>query len=178
MDLALPLLLVRLIIGLGFAGHGAQKLFGWFGGYGIAGTGGFLESIGFRPGAVFAVAAGLAEFGGGLLLALGLGGPIGPMLIVSAMLVAIVTVHLGKGFFAASGGVELPLLYLLIAVGYAFVGYGALSLDAALGWNAVWTPALDWIFVGLGFVGGFLNLAVRRKVPAAPAAPEGLDPAV
>src|ERR1700680_3344971 len=102
MELALPLLLVRLVIGLGFAGHGAQKLFGWFGGYGIAGTGGFLESMGFRPGATFALAAGLAEFLGGLLIAFGLGGPIGPMLVISAMVVAIVTVHIRNGFFAAS----------------------------------------------------------------------------
>src|SRR5665213_371156 len=78
MDIALPLLIVRLVIGLGFASHGAQKLFGWFGGYGLAGTGGFFESIGFKPGKLFAGAAGASELIGGLLLALGLGGPIGP----------------------------------------------------------------------------------------------------
>jgi putative oxidoreductase len=178
MELALPLLLVRLIIGLGFAAHGAQKLFGWFGGYGIAGTGGFLEQLGFRPGATFALAAGLAEFLGGLLVAFGLAGPIGPMLVIAAMLVAIVTVHLRNGFFAASNGVELPLLYLLIGAGYAFAGYGPLSLDAVFGWNAAWTPALTWGFVLLGFVGGFLNLAARRKVEPAKPATETLDPAV
>src|ERR1700694_4581158 len=139
MELALPLLLVRLILGLGFAGHGAQKLFGWFGGYGIAGTGGFLEQLGFRPGATFALAPGPGEFLGGLLIALGLCGPIGPMLVISAMVVAIVTVHLRNGFFAASNGVELPLLYLLIALGYAFAGFGPLSLDAALGLGPAWT---------------------------------------
>jgi len=174
MDLALPLLLVRLIFGLAFAAHGSQKLFGWFGGYGLAGTAGFLESIGFRPGRLFATAAGLSELAGGLLIAFGLGGPIGPALVIAAMTVAILTVHVGKGFFAASNGVELPLLYLLFAVGYAFGGYGPLGLDAATGIGAVWTPALVWVFVGLGFVGGLLNLAARRKAPAA----EGLDPAV
>ena len=133
MDLALPLLLVRLIIGLGFAAHGAQKLFGWFGGYGLAGTGGFLETLGFRPGKAFAAAAGFAELAGGLLLAFGLLGPVGPALVISAMVVAIATVHLRNGFFAASNGVELPLLYLVIAVSYAFAGYGGLSLDAAFG---------------------------------------------
>src|ERR1700694_4873962 len=102
MELALPLLLVRLIIGLGFAGHGAQKLFGWFGGYGIAGTGGFLEQLSFRPGATFALAAGLAEFLGGLLIALGLARPSGAMLVISAMVVAIVPVPPRNGFFAAS----------------------------------------------------------------------------
>ncbi|HEV3087318.1 MAG TPA: DoxX family protein [Candidatus Elarobacter sp.] len=178
MELALPLLLVRLVIGLAFAAHGAQKLFGWFGGYGLAGTGGFFETIGFKPGRLFAGAAGFAEFVGGLLLALGLGGPIGPMFIISAMLVAIVVVHLRNGFFASSNGVELPLLYLLVAVFYAFAGFGTLSLDAVLGWSAVWTAGLIWLFVVLGFVGGFANVAARRKPAPAPSAPEGLDPAV
>jgi putative oxidoreductase len=177
MDLALPLLLVRLILGLAFAAHGSQKLFGWFGGYGIAGTAGWLESVGFRPGRLFAVSAGLAEFVGGLLLAAGLGGPIGPALVIAAMVVAIVTVHLRNGFFATSNGVELPLLYLLIAVGYGFAGYGAASLDAAFGIGSLWTPALVWAVVALGLVGGLLNLAARRSVPM-PAVAETLDPAV
>src|SRR5262245_23073466 len=94
------LLVLRLIIGLGFAAHGSQKLFGWFGGYGISGTGAFFESIGFRPGSRFALAAGSGEFLGGVLLSLGFLGPIGPMLMVSVMLVAILTVHWGHGFFA------------------------------------------------------------------------------
>jgi putative oxidoreductase len=178
MDLALPLLFVRLIVGLAMAAHGAQKLFGWFGGYGLAGTGGFLEQLGFKPGKAFAFAAGLAEGLGGLLIALGLFGPVGAALVISAMTVAIVTVHLRNGFFATTNGVELPLLYLLVAVIYGFSGYGALSVDAATGLAAIWTPTLVWVFVGLGIVGGLLNLAVRRKAPAIPAAPEGLDPAV
>ena len=178
MDLALPLLLVRLIVGLAFAAHGAQKLFGWFGGYGLAGTGGFLETLGFRPGRTFAAAAGVAELAGGLLLALGLLGPVGPALVISAMVVAIATVHLRNGFFATANGVELPLLYLLVAALYAFAGYGGLSLDAALGIAGVWTSWLVWLVVVLGFAAGLANLAVRRKAPVADAAPEGLDPAV
>ena len=90
------LLLVRLVFGLAFAAHGAQKLFGWFGGYGLAGTGGFMESLGFRPGKTFATAAGLSEFSGGLLLALGFLGPIGPALVLSVMVVAVITVHANK----------------------------------------------------------------------------------
>ena len=73
MEIALPLLIVRLVVGLGFAAHGAQKLFGWFGGYGLAGTGGFFETVGFKPGKLFAGAAGVGEVLGGLLLALGVG---------------------------------------------------------------------------------------------------------
>src|SRR2546423_14619965 len=93
------LLLIRLVIGLVMAAHGAQKLFGWFGGYGIAGTGGFFETIGFRPGKLFAALAGLGEFGGGLLLALGFLGPLGGALILSVLVVAAVTSHLGQGTF-------------------------------------------------------------------------------
>src|ERR1700676_5771118 len=98
MEIALPLLIVRLVVGLGFAAHGAQKLFGWFGGYGLAGTGGFFETVGFKPGKLFAGAAGAGELLGGLLLALGLGGPIGSVSVISVMLGAILPVSLGTGF--------------------------------------------------------------------------------
>jgi putative oxidoreductase len=178
MELALPLLLVRLVVGLAMVAHGSQKLFGWFGGYGIAGTGGFMETLGFKPGRLFALAAGLAEAVGGLLIALGLGGPAGAALVIVAMLVAIVAVHLRNGFFVTSNGVELPLLYLVVAVGYAFSGYGPLSLDGALGLQGLYTPAIDWIVLAIGVLVGLANLAVREKAPAAPQAPEGLDPAV
>ena len=108
--LSTGLLVARLVLGLLLAAHGSQKLFGWFGGHGLAGTGGFLESLGFHPGRTFALAAGLAEVGGGLLLALGFLGPIGPALVVSVMLVAALTVHRSGGLFAMTNGVELPLL--------------------------------------------------------------------
>ena len=169
MEIALGLLLVRLM-GLGFASHGAQKLFGWFGGYGLAGTGGFFESIGFRPGTLFAAAAGRSELIGGLLIALGLGGPIGPMLVIAVMVVAAIAVHLPNGFPAAKNGYELPLLYLAFAALFAFVGFGAYSLDAAFGWSAFWTPQLAWAAIALGILGGLLNVAARRKPAAKPAA--------
>ena len=170
MDIALPLLIVRLI-GLGFAAHGTQKLFGWFGGYGLAGTGGFFESaVGFRPGHLFALAAGVSEFLAGILIVLGLGGPIGPMLLIAPMVVAIVAVHLPNGFFAATNGVEVPLLWLTLGFLLAFTGYGAYSLDAAFGLSAVWTPTIEWIAVALGVAGGLGNLALRRKPAAQPAA--------
>lgn len=168
MDLAF--LLVRLVVGLGFAAHGAQKLFGWFGGYGLAGTGGWLESIGFRPGKAFAAASGLGELAGGLLLAFGLGGPVGPALVIAVMTVAILTVHLKNGFFAASNGSELPLLYIALAVLFAFAGYGAFGLDAVTGLAAGWNPTLSWIAIVVGFLAGVLNLAARRKPAATEAA--------
>lgn len=167
MDLAL--LIVRIVVGLGFAAHGAQKLFGAFGGYGLAGTGGFFESIGFRPGRAFAAAAGFSEFAGGLLIALGLFGPIGPMLVFAVMTTAILSVHLPKGFFITDGGYELNLAYMGLALLFAVGGYGAYSLDAALGIASFWTPALDWGAVALGIVGGLANMAVRKAPSNQPA---------
>ena len=99
------------MLGLAIAAHGAQKLFGWFGGRGLDGTGGYLESVGFRPGRPLAPLAGLSEFGGGVLTALGLFGPLGPALMVAVMIVAM-SQHAGNGFFAMENGVEVPLLYL------------------------------------------------------------------
>ena len=168
MDIAL--LLVRLV-GLGFAAHGAQKLFGWFGGYGLAGTGGFFESVGFRPGRFFAVAAGLGEFAGGLLLALGFLGPVGPMLIVSVMVVAILTVHLGKGWMVDKGGAELPTLYIAVALIVAIAGPGAFSIDNLVGLTVLSSPSIAWGALGLGLLGGLANVALRRK-PAVTHAPQ------
>jgi putative oxidoreductase len=159
------LLLARLVLGLLMAAHGAQKLFGWFGGYGIAGTGGYFESLGFRPGRFFAAAAGTTEFLGGLLVALGLLGPLGPALIVSVMIVAIVTVHWANGVFAQNNGFELPLVYAVTAVALALVGFGAYSADAAL--QLSWSPEVVWAVLGLGIVGGVGNLALRKTEPSA-----------
>src|ERR1700733_11050402 len=111
----LALLLARLV-GLGMAAHGAQKLFGWFGGHGLAGTAGFFEKLGFRPGKMFAFAAGAGEFVGGLLFALGLGGPIGSALIVLVMIVAAASVHLKNGYLQGNNGFELNAVYVAIAI--------------------------------------------------------------
>ncbi len=127
------LLLIRLVIGGTMAAHGAQKLFGWFGGYGIAGTGGWLESLGFRPGKVQAAVSGLSELGGGLLLAAGLLTPLGAAAIAGVMIVAVVSVHLDKGFFNGTGGYEFNLVLAGTALALAFTGPGQLSLDNGLG---------------------------------------------
>ena len=166
MDLVLTL--IRVAIGLGLAAHGAQKLFGWFGGYGIAGTGGFFESIGFRPGKPMAIAAGVSEFAGGLLLAAGLATPIGAMLILGTMTVAI-GFHWPK-FFAGDNGLEVAGLYALGAVIFAVLPATTLSLDYALGLAAVFTPAFVAIALALGIIGGLANLAMRKKPAPAPAA--------
>src|SRR5213596_712744 len=96
------LLVGRIVLGLLMAGHGSQKLFGWFGGYGLTAVAGYFESLGFRPGRFFALTAALAEVTSGLLVALGLFGPIGPALMLSVMIVAAVSVHWEHGLFAAS----------------------------------------------------------------------------
>ena len=132
MSAYLGLLIVRLVVGLLFVAHGAQKLFGWFGGYGIKGTGGWFESIGVKPGATMAVLAGLTELGGGLLFALGLVTPLAAVLIIIPMLVAIAKVHGANGLWATANGYELNLLYIVIALGVALIGAGSYSLDAIL----------------------------------------------
>ena len=155
------LLLARVVVGLLMAAHGTQKLFGWFGGYGLQKTGDFFANLGFRPGRAFAAAASVTEIASGLLLALGLLGPIGPALMVSVMIVAAVTVHWGQGLLA--NGIELPLLYAAAAVGFALTGFGAYSLDALLGIASTWTPTTTLIVLALGIAGGFANLALRVR---------------
>jgi putative oxidoreductase len=163
----LGLLVLRVVVGLVMAAHGAQKLFGWFGGHGLAGVGGFFEQLGFRPGRLFALAAGISEFAGGVLLAIGLLGPVAPALLVSVMIVAAATVHWPNGLFAMSNGIELPLLYGTIAAGLALTGFGEYSVDHVLGISGSFTPAVNVALLGLGIVGGFANLALRRPTPAA-----------
>jgi putative oxidoreductase len=165
--MSIALLIVRLIIGLGIAVHGSQKLFGWFGGYGIAGTGGFFEGLGFRPGPLFALAAGLGETAGGVLLVLGLGGPIGPAIVVMVMLVAIFSVHITKGFLTQNGGWELPALYIAGAAALAFTGPGAYSLDRILGLTILSAESDVWYALAAAVLLAGLNLLARRPVKSA-----------
>ena len=148
------LLIIRLVVGLTLAAHGAQKLFGMFGGYGIAGTGGFFESIGFRPGKVIATMAG------GLALALGLLTPFAAAAIVAAMIVAIWGVHLEKGFFLENDGYESPLVIGAVAAAVAFTGPGQLSLDQMLGLSLA---GAKWglIALSLGVLGALPPLLVQ-----------------
>lgn len=124
---ALPL---RLIAGILFIAHGAQKLFAWFGGYGLDGTGQWMESIGLAPGYLMALMAGSAEFFGGLLLIVGF--VIRPTSFVLAitMVVAIFAVHIDNGLFMSNNGYEFGLALFAISVSLIFSGAGKLSLDS------------------------------------------------
>jgi len=161
------LLIARLVIGLLMAGHGAQKAFGWFGGYGLQGTGGFLESLGFRPGRLFAAAAASGEILSGLLIAAGLFGPAGPAIMLSVMIVAAVTVHWKQGLFVTTNGVEVPLLYATAAVALALTGPGRFSLDALLGLQQLSAPLVAGVALLAGATAGLANLALRRTPSAA-----------
>jgi len=165
--MALGLLILRLVVGLTLAAHGAQKLFGWFGGYGLKGTGGFLEQLGFVPGRRNALFAGLAELGGGLLLALGLATPLAAVLIISVMFVAIVSVHLKSGFFNHVQGYEYLLILGVVALSIVLMGPGPISLDAVLGIQdsgAAW--AIGALVVAVA--GGAVQLAGRRVTAPQP----------
>jgi putative oxidoreductase len=128
---ALGLLLVRVVIGVLFIGHGAQKLFGWFGGYGPKGTGGWMDSIGIKPGVFMAVLAGLMELFGGVLFSVGLLTPLAGILIALVM-VGTFKVHGKNGVWASANGYEYTLVLLVVAVAIALIGAGDYSLDALI----------------------------------------------
>ncbi len=129
-------LALRVPAGIIFAAHGAQKLFGWFGGYGLEGTGQWMASIGLAPGYLMALLAGSAEFFGGLALIAGLlVRPAAAALAVS-MLVAIFAVHIDKGLFVAKNGYEFALALLGVSVALAIGGAGAASVDRTLAQRA------------------------------------------
>ncbi len=127
------LLLLRLSVGGLLAGHGAQKLFGWFGGFGLKGTAGWLESMGLKPGTLWATGASASEFGGGTLTALGLFHPIGPIATLAAMSMAIAKAHWGKPIWVAQGGAELPVTNIAVALALILNGPGSYSLDRLFG---------------------------------------------
>ena len=167
----IALLVFRLILGGGMALHGSQKLLGWFGGPGLARAGGMFEALGFRPGRFFAFLAASGEMASGILIALGLLGPVGPALLITVMIVAIFAVHWSNGFLASNGGYELALLYAVAALALAFSGPGSYSLDAWIAPAWRWTVGSTWIVLLCGAVVGGASLLARR-VPAPAPAPQ------
>lgn len=122
-------LALRIPVGIIFAAHGAQKLFGWFGGYGLAGTGQWMDSIGLSPGIAMAFLAGAAEFFGGLALIVGLLVRPAAAVLAFAMLIAIFSVHIGNGLFMSNNGYEFGLALLAVSVSLLFSGAGRASID-------------------------------------------------
>src|SRR4051812_36417945 len=160
--------LLRALVGGFFVGHGTQKLFGWFGGHGPAGTGQFFESIGLRPGRRNALAAGAAEAGGGALLAAGLATPLAAASLSAVMLTAMRKVHLKNGPWVTSGGYEYTAVLLAALLTLAELGPGSWSLDAALGTEKKGTR---WALAALALGAAGSALAMRRAATQAPADP-------
>ena len=164
--MAYGILLLRVVLGATLASHGAQKLFGWFGGHGPRGTGDFFGQLGFPAPYAMAILAGLSE-AAGLLLVLGFLTPFAALAIASVMVVAFGSVHRRNGFFAGNGGYEYNLLIFASAVALAATGPGRFSIDAALGW--VDNLAGLWWGVGVlvaSVLGGLAVVATRRQQPA------------
>jgi putative oxidoreductase len=163
-------LILRLIVGGYFFGHGTQKLFGWFGGYGPDGTGQFFESIGLRPGKRHALAAGAAEAGGGALLVVGAATPIAASVLTATMLTAIHRVHLKNGPWVTDQGYEYNLVLIAVALALAETGPGSPSIDDAIGakWHG---PKWALRSLVLGLVGAIGAHIVAEQGPAPEPAP-------
>ncbi len=159
---AVGILVLRIALGGIFFGHGAQKLFSWFGGRGISGHAGFLESLGLRPSRLLAVVSGLGEFFGGLGVLFGFLMPLPAAAIIGAMTVAIIRVHWTKGFWNHDGGIEYPLVLAVLAFVIGLAGPGRLSLDRAFG---VRLPEPLTFIVVLALTAIVVAWAVMRPAP-------------
>jgi putative oxidoreductase len=162
---SLALLFIRVVVGGLLAGHGAQKLFGAFGGRGPEGTAAYLDSLEIRPPRQWALAAGVTEFAGGGLTALGLLNPIGPLLAVGSMATATFTQHRGKPIWGTEGGAELPVTNMAALAALVLAGPGRVSLDAVFGTRVPW-----WFsFLALTAVAVGVASATAREPMALPA---------
>jgi putative oxidoreductase len=167
-------LILRLIVGGYFFGHGTQKLFGWFGGYGPEGTGQFFESIGLRPGKLHARAAGAAEAGGGALLLTGAATPVAASVLTATMLTAINRVHLKNGPWVSDQGYEYNLVLIAVALALTETGPGSPSIDDAIGakWHGPKWAIRSLVLGIIGAVGAHLiaeNAPAPEPQPEAPA---------
>jgi putative oxidoreductase len=172
--MAYGILVLRVVVGLVFFGHGAQKMFGWWGGPGRQGTAGFFGSLGFRPARAMALVAAASELSGALF-ALGLLTPFAALAMAGVMVVAVGSVHWKNGFWAGNGGYEFNLVLWAVAAAVAATGAGRFSLDRALGWDDN-LSGLWWGVgvLGVSLLGGLLVLAARQVAPEPEAAEEPL----
>src|SRR6266571_7683102 len=166
---ALALLILRVVVGLTLAGHGAQKVFGWFGGSGIGGWTNVVKMLRIRPARPWAWMSALAELVGGLLVALGFLSPIGSLAIIGSMLVAIALVHWSKGFWVTKGSYEFNLLIVAAVVALALTGPGQYSLDQAL---RLHLPEPITLIVGTVAVIAGVLVSLGTRTPAAETKPQ------
>jgi putative oxidoreductase len=158
--MSVGILLLRVVVGLLFIGHGTQKLFGWFGGHGREGTAKFFGSLGYRPPETMAIVGGLVETIGGTFLLLGFLTPVGTAMIVGMMVSAILAVHISRGIWNENRGIELPLVYIFAAVAIAFAP-GRYALDRVLGIE--WSGRVAGVAaLGVGIIVA-VGLAVARE---------------
>lgn len=162
--MAFGLLVLRLVVGALFVGHGTQKLFGWFDGPGIEGTRGMYRQLGYPQPRAMAWVAGAAEAGAGGLLVLGWLTPLAAAAVIGVMVNAIGAVHAGNGPWVTDGGWEYNAVLIAAATTFAFTGPGLLALDNGLGWDLA-GPLYGLVAVLLGVVAGGGVLAVRRDAP-------------
>jgi putative oxidoreductase len=165
MALDFALLVLRFVVGLTLMGHGSQKLFGWFSGPGLKGFSGGTRRMGFRPPLLWAIVAALGEFGGGLLLVLGLLTPLGALGIMGAMFVAIVKAHLPKGFWSSKGGFEYPLILWVVPFALGLGGPGNYSLDHLIGWPV--NQPVAFVIVSVVLMAAlYVVIRVSKPLPA------------
>jgi putative oxidoreductase len=158
----LALLILRAVVGLLFMGHGAGKLFGWFAGSGLDGTGAYFESLGYRRGRRLALLAGVTEVGAGAAFAAGLLTPMAVAGLVGLMITAAVAAHGEQGLWSDNEGYEYPLVLIVVALAVALAGPGAYSLDVALGLPLEGAPWAAFS-AALGGLGALVSLAIRRQ---------------
>lgn len=158
------LLVLRIVMGLTVAAHGAQKLFGVFDGPGLQNFAAMLESLGVKPGRYWAVVAAVAELAGGVLVAVGLFTPIASLVVASDLLVAILTIHLAKGFWSTKGGYEYPLTLVAGMLAISLVGPGRAAIDTLIGLRL--PEPITWVITAIIVLLGALAAAYGRKVPA------------
>ncbi len=156
----LGLLILRLVVGLTFAGHGAQKAFGWWNGPGIDGWRGAITRMGFQPVELFVALSIGAELVGGLLLATGLFAPLAAMILIGQLVVIVSKAHLPNGFWSTKGGYEYPLALAAGVAAVTFIGAGSISVDHALGFAFSDTVRAGLLLIGL--LGGLLTLGASR----------------
>ena len=158
----LGLAVLRMLVGALFVGHGLQKLTGWFGGHGLAGTAKFFESLGLRPGKAHAAASGVAETAGGALLGAGFLTPLGASLISGSMITAIRKVHAKNGPWVTEGGFEYNAVLLGAVFAITDVGPGRWSLDGARGVRLA-GPAWALAQLAAGAAGSAAAIAIGER---------------